>query len=69
MDTGMGTTATDYDAQIQIDYKYQNQTLKITGNLTNIYTDVETFNEFTTNTTLTCGEDSYVINGQVNISL
>ena len=68
MDTGMGTTATDYDAQIQIDYKYQNQTLKITGNLTNIYTDVDTFNEFTTNTTLTCGEDNYVINGQVNTS-
>ena len=66
MEIGKETTAPDYDAQIQIDYKDQNQTLNITGILNNKYNDVETYNSFTTNTTLTDGKDNYVINGQVN---
>ena len=56
------------NAQIQIDYKDQNQTLKMTGNLNNNYTDVSTYNSFTTNTTLTDGKDNYVINGKVDTS-
>lgn len=68
MEIGMKTTAPDYDAQIQIDYKDQNQTFKITGNLNNKYTDVETYNDFITNTTLTDGKDSYVISGKVDTS-
>ena len=68
MEGGMETTADNYNAQIQIDYKDQNQTLKITGNLTNTYTDVDTFNEFTTNTTLTDGKDNYAISGKVDTS-
>lgn len=68
MEVGMETTAPDYDAQIQIDYKDQNQTLKMTGNLNNNYTDVSTYNSFTTNTTLTDGKDNYVINGKVDTS-
>lgn len=74
MDEEMKTTAPDYDAQIQIDYKDQNQTLNITGNLNNKYNDVATdeptdeptYNDFITNTTLTHGKDNYVISGQVN---
>ena len=68
MEVGMETTAPDYDAQIQIDYKDQNQTLKMTGNLNNNYTDVSTYNSFTTNTTLTDGKDNYVISGKVDTS-
>lgn len=73
MGIGMKTTAPDYDAQIQIDYKDQNQTLNITGNLNNKYNDVATndeptYNDFITNTTLTHGKDSYVINGKVDTS-
>ena len=73
METGMETTAPDYNAQIQIDYKDQNQTLNITGNLNNKYNDVATndepsYNDFITNTTLTHGKDSYVINGKVDTS-
>lgn len=68
MEVGMETTAPDYDAQIQIDYKDQNQTLKMTGNLNNNYTDVSTYNSFTTSTTLTDGKDNYVINGKVDTS-
>ena len=68
MEEGMETTATDYDAQIQIDYKDQNQTLNITGNLNNKYNDVAAYNDFITNTTLTHGKDSYVINGKVDTS-
>ena len=66
MEEGMENTAPDYNAQIQIDYKDQNQTLNITGNLNNKYDDVVYYNDFITNTTLTHGKDSYVINGQVN---
>ena len=68
MEEGMETTAPDYTANIQIDYKDQNQTLKMTGNLNNKYTDVPIYNSFTTNTTLTDGKDSYVINGKVDTS-
>lgn len=68
MGTGMKTTAPDYNAQIQIDYKDQNQTLNITGNLNNKYNNVETYNDFTTDTTLTDGKDDYVINGKVDTS-
>ena len=68
MNEGKKTTAPNYDAQIQIDYKDQNQTLNITGNLNNKYNDVETYNDFITNTTLTHGKDSYVINGKVDTS-
>lgn len=68
MEEGMETTAPDYDAQIQIDYNDQNQTLKMTGNLNNKYTDVSTYNSFTTNTTLTDGKDNYVISGKVDTS-
>ena len=68
MEIGMETTAPDYDAQIQIDYKDQNQTLNITGNLNNKYNDVATYNDFITNTTLTHGKDNYVINGKVDTS-
>ena len=68
MEEGMETTATDYEAQIQIDYKDQNQTLNITGNLNNKYTDVATYNDFKTDTTLTDGKDNYVINGKVDTS-
>ena len=73
METGMETTASDYDAQIQIDYKDQNQTFKITGNLNNKYNDEPTndeptYNDFITNTTLTDGKDSYVISGKVDTS-
>ena len=68
MEIGKETTAPDYDAQIQIDYKDQNQTLNITGILNNKYNDVETYNDFITNTTLTHGKDSYVINGKVDTS-
>ena len=73
MEVGMETTAPDYDAQIQIDYKDQNQTLNITGNLNNKYNDVATndnptYNDFITNTTLTHEKDSYVINGKVDTS-
>lgn len=64
----METTAIDYDAQIQIDYKDQNQTLNITRNLNNKYNDVATYNDFITDTTLTHGKDSYVINGKVDTS-
>ena len=52
MEEGMKNTARNYTANIQIDYKDQNQTLKMTGNLNNKYTDVSTCNSFTTNTTL-----------------
>lgn len=68
MEIGMETTAPDYNAQIQIDYKDQNQTLKMTGNLNNKYTDVSTYNDFTTNTTLTDGKDNYLIKGKVDTS-
>ena len=76
MEVGMENTAPDYDAQIQIDYKDQNQTLNITGNLNNKYndeatdepTDEPTYNDFITNTTLTHGKDNYVINGKVDTS-
>ena len=68
MEEGTETTARDYDAQIQIDYKDQNQTLNITGNLNNKYNDVATYNDFITDTTLTDGKDSYVINGKVDTS-
>lgn len=73
MEVGMETIAADYNAQIQIDYKDQNQTLKITGNLNNKYNDVATndeptYNDFITKTTLTHGKDSYVINGKVDTS-
>ena len=68
MNEGKETTAPNYDAQIQIDYKDQNQTLNITGNLNNKYNDVETYNDFITNTTLTHGKDNYVINGKVDTS-
>lgn len=68
MEEGMETTAPDYDAQIQIDYKDQNQTLNITGNLNNKYNDVATYNDFITDTTLTHGKDSYDINGKVDTS-
>lgn len=68
MEVGMETTAPDYDAQIQIDYKDQNQTLNITGNLNNKYDDVATYNDFITDTTLTDGKDNYVINGKVDTS-
>ncbi len=73
MEIEMETTASDYNAQIQIDYKDQNQTLKITGNLNNKYNDEATndeptYNDFITNTTLTHGKDNYVINGKVDTS-
>ena len=68
MEEGTETTARDYDAQIQIDYKDQNQTLNITGNLNNKYNDVATYNDFITDTTLTDGKDNYVINGKVDTS-
>ncbi len=73
MNEGMKNTAANYNAQIQIDYKDQNQTLNITGNLNNKYNDVATndeptYNDFITNTTLTHGKDSYVINGKVDTS-
>ena len=78
MEIGMKTTATDYDAQIQIDYEDQNQTLNITGSLNNKYNDEPTndeptndeptYNDFITNTTLTHGKDNYVINGKVDTS-
>ena len=68
MEEGMETTAPDYTANIQIDYKDQNQTLKMTGNLNNKYTDVPIYNSFTTNTTLTDGKDNYVISGKVDTS-
>ena len=73
MEEGMKNIAANYNAQIQIDYKDQNQTLKITGNLNNKYNDVATndeptYNDFITNTTLTHGKDSYVINGKVDTS-
>lgn len=72
MEVGMETIAADYNAQIQIDYKDQNQTLNIAGNLNNKYNNVEndvaTYNDFITKTTLTHGKDSYVINGKVDTS-
>ena len=68
MEVGMETTAPDYTANIQIDYTDQNRTLNITGNLNNKYNDVKNYNDFITNTTLTHGKDSYVINGKVDTS-
>ena len=68
MEVGMETTAPNYTANIQIDYKDQNRTLNITGNLNNKYNDVKNYNDFITNTTLTHGKDSYVINGKVDTS-
>ena len=78
MEVEMETIAANYNAQIQIDYKDQNQTLNITGNLNNQYNDVPTndeptndeptYNDFITNTTLTHGKDNYVINGKVDTS-
>lgn len=64
----METTALDYNAQIQIDYIDQNQTFNIAGNLNNQYADVSTYNDFTTNTTLTDGKDNYVISGKIGAS-
>ena len=68
MNEGKKNTAPNYTANIQIDYTDQNQTYNITGNLNNKYNDVKTYNDFITNTTLTDGKDSYVINGKVDTS-
>lgn len=66
MKIGMETTAPDYNAEIQIYYKDVSNAFKITGTVNNKYTDVATYNDFTTNTNLTDGIDNYVISGKVD---
>ena len=70
MGEGMKTTAPNYSADIRIDYKDSENNLKLVGSVNNQYTDAdtETYNNFTTDTTLKRGDDIFTISGEVDMS-
>ena len=69
MEEGMQNKASSkYGANISIDYSDGSNNYKLTGTLSNQYSDTSTFNEFQTVTTLTDGTDEYVLEGTINTS-
>ena len=65
---GMETTASNYSADIRIDYKDSENNLKLVGSVNNQYTDTATYNNFTTDTTLNQGDNIFTISGDVDTS-
>lgn len=64
----MSTTALNYNADIRIDYKDIENNLKFVGSVNNIYTDNQSYNTFTTDTTLKKDNYTYKIIGDIDIS-
>lgn len=68
MEIGMETTASNYSADIRIDYKDSENNLKLVGSVNNQYTDIAAYNNFTTDTTLNQGDNIFTISGGVDTS-